>query len=151
VEWPKLSELVYHDCVHVYRCMQLFTQLLNKAYGSIFLPCSKLVMIFVTLLSVFSIIRLRAVLTPILYACFIFYFISAALLIPPGAILTSVVYNLASQFHRHVQENLRVNRAQGTLTKKELVALPLLKCTVGNFYYMEERAKLTLIQLLTVS
>jgi hypothetical protein len=60
----------------------------------------------------------------------------------------SQVYNISSTFHQQLERvvlNIPIQDVEKIRMKKLLLSLPVMKSKIGRFYYMEKKAKLTLL------
>jgi len=107
----------------------------------------KLVLLFSICLASYWMIRLRNSSTMPVNGCLFVYLTTTTLTIIPGAVLMSHAYNNSRKFQHNMGRKLvlaQPYRHCCIVIKKTLHSLPVLKCTVGNFYHMEGKAKLTL-------
>jgi len=141
LEWPTTLYSSQADCIYVYRSMILFNQLHNNIFGSFLLPLFKLNIVFAIFVSAYSLIRLRDSLSIAIYLFFMLYLITLIVLVVPGALLMSFVYNISCKFHTNVMNMppaLMESSSQGrVISQKTVDSLPVLKCTIGAFYHME--------------
>jgi hypothetical protein len=133
----------------IYRCIILLNDGLNKAFGQIFVPLFKLLLIYSTLIATFVVIKLREVVPFYIYGLFICYTFTIFLLMMPAAMFMSTMYNLSSQFRRKILLTIAREGKERETFKKILQAFPIVKSKVGAFYVMEGYAKLTLIDTIT--
>jgi len=81
---------------------------------------------------------------PVVFGFFLVYMLDALIVIFPGAISMSKIFDLSSQFQ--IQQAGRLNilpLISLADLQRQLKSCPTLKCQVGSFYYMEGKAKLT--------
>jgi len=118
----------------------------NMAFGSIFISTFKLCLLLTLFVSLFCVIRLRdSVSFPVLLM-FIFYAFTIVILLIPGAVLMSQVYNISLKFRQYAVTNFcKDEQRKKEIIKRELNSLSVLKCNIGALYYMEGKAKLTLV------
>jgi len=98
------------------------------------LPAIKLGLILGLFFIVFCLVRLRESLHIAVYVLFLLYCFSAIAIMIPGALLMSLVYNIAIEFHENMHENVAHD---DLVTAKQLRSIPVVKCTIGEFYHME--------------
>jgi len=124
-----------------YRCMLLFNQLHNTSYGSLLIPAFKMANVLAISVTSYSLIRLRGAIHLTIYLFFFLYLFTSVVIIFPGALLMSAVYNVSSNFHTNVkiksQSLVQVSYKEQIWTQKTVDSLPVLKCTIGAFYHME--------------
>jgi hypothetical protein len=72
---------------------------------------------------------------------------SSAPVLFSSALIMSGIYNISSQFQRSLKQKIQAcdNKAIKKVWLKELRSCQVVRCEVGNFYHMEGKAKLTLV------
>jgi len=158
VEWPRgtpnrpaFNEKLIPECyLSVYKSIRVMNDLHNAAFGSLFFPVWKLCGVLAFPISAYCTIKLGTSMGSALFGFFHLYFIAILVIIVPGAMLMSEIYKLSSEFHRNVQQAVIKRLGKENLVIfQQLRAVPELKCKIGEFYYMEGKAKLTLADNLT--
>ena len=73
--------------------------------------------------------------------------ITTMALLVPISIVTTRMYDLSLDFQKHmVSETLQITEKKTRrVLKTSLKSCPLIRCKVGNWYYMEAKAKLTML------
>jgi len=149
--WPSEVGGEYRYFISVYRFTRLFNDVHNIVFGSVFLPISKFGALLVLCMTAYCIVRLRDSLSPIIYAFFLFYFFFLSIIMLPGAVVMSQVYQISKQFQRNVTKNFEKGQVEGDACPEErklfqmtLRSMPVLTVEVGGLYQMEREAKLTL-------
>jgi len=146
----------YRDSISVYRFIRLFNDLHNIVFGSLFLPATKVASLLVLIMSSFCIVRLRDSLSPIIYVFFLFYLFTLVIIMLPGAMLMSQVYQISKHFQKNLKRNFEKSKVQGgayaherKLFQMTLRSMPVLTVEMGGLYQMEQEAKLTLADNMT--
>jgi hypothetical protein len=128
--------------------MLLYNNLHNTVFGSLLIPVIKLCAMVLIYLSVAATTILRSEIGPIIYGMFLVYLIALILVIIPGALMMSTVYNISKKFKRNMEIGmLSVSKWEDekVLMKMTLKSLPVMKSNIGSFYHMESNAKFTLL------
>jgi len=131
--------------MHIYRSIRLLNDLHNVTFGSLLVPILKLILFLVLFVSTYATFKLRSVMSPVVFGFFLVYMLDVLIVIFPGAVIMSKIFDLSSQFQ--IQQAGRLNRLPPITRadlQRQLKSCPTLKCQVGLFYHMEGRAKLTL-------
>jgi len=136
--------------IYIYRSIRLLNDLHNIAFGSLFLPTVKLITLSILFISSYATIKLRSVMSPVVFAFFLVYMLDVLIAIFPSAVIMSKIFHLSSQFRIQQTNNLNllppISRRD---LQRQLKSFPTLKCQVGPFYHMEGKAKLTLADNMT--
>ena len=128
----------------MHRAMSLLNNLLNVALGSVYLPTMQIIALLCLYTTVSMSTRLRAHFTLPVYFCCILYLVTIAV-IRAGASVLSQVFSISCSFHPNMHKHLdRVTDKKKIYLSRVLRSLLVLKCRIGCFYYMEDKAKLTL-------
>jgi len=145
------SEEGWEYSISVYRFIRLFNELHNIVFGSLFLPTANLGSLLLLMMTSFCIVRLHDSLSPIAYIFFLFYLFSLGIVVVPGAMLLSQVYQISKHFQINLKRNFKQSKVDGgacaherKLFQMTLRSMPVLTVEVGGLYQMEQEAKLTL-------
>jgi len=99
-------------------------------------------------MAVVAAVIFRAAIGPFLVGLFIVDLCAFAITIIPVSLAMSSVYSIGKQFHKgweiSIMEAIE-SKEQRLWLMKSLNSLPVMKSEIGGFYYMESRAKLTLL------
>lgn len=146
MEWPLYEENSFQRSIRVYKHTQLLNKLYNIVFGRIFVPAAKVIILIGLFILSYCIVKLRAYMSTPMLLVFILDAFTASTLILPGALTMSLVYSTSREFYKNVSRNLESAKCARTklFYRKKLISMPELKCNVGNLYYMESKAKLTL-------
>jgi len=120
---------------------------INLAFGMLFFPFAKLIILVMFIISCFSLIRLRAELDAITFVLMITILSGAMISIVPVSYVTSRTYQISKDFKRNILPislQHTGNRSKNQL-RSQLKSCPLIRCKIGNFYHMEAQAKLTML------
>jgi len=138
----------------LYRSMRLLNDLHNIMFGSICIPIVKLCAVLTVFISVAAATILRSAIGPVFFSIFLVYLCIVLFLIIPGALFMSQVYSMSKTLERNISDaimkipNFYYLQGRPYFTKN-LKAQPVLKSKIGEFYYMESKAKLTLLDDVT--
>jgi len=131
--------------IYIYRSIRLLNDLHNMTFGSIFVPFTKLALLLVLFISTYATIKLRSIMSPVVFGFFLVYVIDAFVLTVPSAVIMSKIFSLSSQFQVQQAQQLNLLPPISRFdVQRQLKSFPALKCQVGSFYHMEGKAKLTL-------
>ena len=153
IKWPPLaipneSEASRLErCILHYRAIYILNNDFNLVFGKLILPFLKFALIITFSLSFFAVARLFNDLGSFSLFFLGMYALCGAALLAPLAIVTSSMFDLSSQFHRNVSSNIGLST--GIQIKRrlqqQLISCPIIRCQIGNLYYMEGKAKLTMV------
>jgi len=101
------------ESIVVYRSLILLNQLHNTVFGTHFVPMVKLCGVLILYIAVFTTTVLRSAIGPIFFAMFLLYVIALVIIIIPGAVVMSQVYNISTKF-RHAVETSIINNISYT-------------------------------------
>jgi len=134
-------------CVQYYRGIYLINEDMNLAFGKIFIPFAKLMLLVAIIISVFAIIRLRADLDTVSFVLLGALLIGCFILVVPISIIISSTYQISTHFKLNV--STIINGVADKSAKAELMSqlksCALIRCKVGDLYHMEAKAKLTML------
>ena len=125
----------------------------NKAFGRIFIPGLKLMLGLLVVFSAYGAIGFWSKLNAVSIAMVLVFCVSCSTWIFPGAVLMSFAYNISGQFKPNLYHKIHFsNDSKAGFKKliclKQLRACQVIRCQVGHFYHMEQKAKLTLLNTL---
>jgi len=155
VDWPH-SELLLSGnkldrCIFHYKALYIVVQDFNQAFGKLFIPTLKLMFLFVFVIGVFVGIRLRTQFDLISITVLCLAAILAFTFMVPVAFIMSSLFNMSDKYKRNLMTIVQhfpktVERDRKTkYFAYQLKSCPWIRCTVGGLYYMESKAKLTMI------
>lgn len=137
------------EAINGYRRAFLLNVMHNKVFGSIFIPAAKLVAICATYVAIVGLVIFKNSMGTVLAVCLTVYLLALFILLVAGSILMSQVYYKSKTFHEEMTKFVSTmsNSKQNEViyAKKVIKSLPILKSQIGSFYYMENQAKLTLL------
>lgn len=132
-----------------YRRTYLINTLHNKIFGSVFIPVLKSCIISGIFVTVAAIVIFRDAIGPLLTVIFVIYIIALFSIIIPASLLMTKIYYKSKTFHEEMNILLRnfsnPKSSEVIYLRKALKSLPIMKSQIGSFYYMENEAKLTLM------
>jgi len=118
----------------------------NIAFGAFFLPCLKFVVLTGLVISSFTLIRLQDELNTLSSFLIPTIFASTVILSVPTSMVMSSLYELSEGFGKMLTPC--IHQCTGTKAREyfefQLSSCPNIRCKVGNMYYMEAEAKLTM-------
>jgi len=130
-----------------YRGIFIFNKDLNTGFGIILIPFLKLGLILAFVFSLFAAVRLRDDLDELSFAMVAVVVLTSAALTVPTTIIMSSLYDVSSQFKGNMLPIL--DRISHPIDKKyaksQMESVQLIRCSVGNLYHMEAKAKLTMV------
>jgi len=152
VEWPKstssgasinLRRVVYH-----YRGIYILNEDFNTAFGTLFIPTFKFVFCLCFIACFVAAVRFWSDVDALSCMMVIVLLIAAALMLIPISSMMSSLFGTSTQFQHNLMKT--VNTISDSKARKywklELESCPVVRCKVGNMYYMEAKAKLTMLQ-----
>jgi hypothetical protein len=143
-----LGSIPAWQCLRVYRSVFLLNRLNDAALGKLFIPAAKsLLLIFYINVPAFVVIRYWDQLDIISISTLIFVFGSALSVILTCSNVMSGIYNISSQFQKNMEHKIQAceDKAMKEVMTKQLLSCQVIRFQIGNFYHMEGKAKLTLI------
>jgi hypothetical protein len=136
------------QCLRVYKSSFLLNRLNDAAFGKLYIPTAKfLILIFYINIPAFVIFCYWEHLDPFSICTFLAVFLASVPVLAGSALVMSEIYNISSQFKRNLMPKIQAceNKAMKKVWKMELRSCQVVRCQVGNFYHMEGKAKLTLV------
>jgi len=130
-----------------YRGLQILSKDFNLAFGRTLIPCGKLAAIVVFIFAFFAMVRLREELGFLSVVMVSGASLSALLLLIPMSLILSNLYEASFRFQEYWSEKTGLVRDRHVRKHihSQLRACLVIRCEVGGLYYMEARAKLTLL------
>jgi len=120
----------------------------NLAFGTLLIPTVKLMGLVGLVLSTFAVIRLRGELNTGSLLLMPLVGIGTASLLVPISLVMSSSYKISLNFERILTPLIKqklTNRETKEGFARQLKSCPLIRCKIGNMYYMEARAQLTML------
>jgi len=139
------------SCISYYRGVYLLNENSNVAFGKVFIPWMKLVVLLGMIVTSFAIIRLRADLDAISSFLMPAALIGSLTLIVPITMVMSSTCRISEKFRqsltsdRYHLDELRLRARNRNYFDRLLRSCSLIRCKVGNMYHMEAQAKLTML------
>jgi len=134
-----------------YKALYIITTDCNFVFGRFMLPLCKLMTMAFFTACFFAIVRLHdymnllsLIILSLLAWCSFFLLI-------PATIIMSNLYKISKNFKPCLIpciKNLNVPSKQKNLLERQLISCGIIRCEVGGFYYMESKAKLTVVHKL---
>ena len=159
IEWPTSkvlsepepeSEVVPLDInIGHYRGIYILNRDCNETFGKLFVPFVKLSIILMFIVCFFAFARVYKYLDLISLAFVGTAALTTAIILVPISLTMSSLYETSRQFSRNLSARIDMdsdsdNRLRGILGF-QLRSCQLIRCQVGSLYYMEAKAKLTLL------
>jgi hypothetical protein len=134
--------------LRVYRSAFLLNRLNNSAFGKLYIPAGKclLVVFFINVpafavfcfwdqldvISISAFCSVAAAVGPVIFTC---------------SSVMSKIYGISSQFQRNMEQKIQAsgNKAMRNEWIRELRSCQVVRVQIGNFYHMEGKAKLTIV------
>jgi hypothetical protein len=136
------------QCQKVYKSAFLLNRLNDAGLGRLFIPAGKamilLVYINVPIVALFFYWNQLDIIT-------IFTFLSVLAVTVPILVtrstIMSAIYDISSKFQRNMHQKIQGcgNKAMRKAWSKDLRSYQIVRCRIGNFYYMEGKTKLVLV------
>jgi len=122
----------------------------NLAFGKFVIPFMKMICLTAVTVTFFSLVRFRAELNGIYILFMPVTLICAAFTIIPISLVISSTFDISQEFLRpkissSIQQAGAAGETKNPCVERQLRACQLIRCKVGNFYYMEAQAKLTML------
>jgi len=125
----------------------MVNQDVNHAFGTLLIPCLKLVVLLGLVVSFFALVRLRADMDAISLFLIPATLCATVILVVPISLVMSSLYEISKK----IQEILSQTKQEFSdietrnYFEHQLKSCGLIRCKVGNMYYMEAEAKLTML------
>ena len=128
-----------------YKGIYILNNICNIAFGSHFIPCSKLNIIIMMILCLFSCLRAYEYLDYISYTFLVVMVITGILFIVPISIVMSSLYDISKDMTWNLKPHISriMDKEAKRFLDRQLKSCGVIRCRVGNLYYMEAKAKLT--------
>ena len=136
------------DFLSSYKGIYLINNSFNNTFGKVCIPFFKMIVILTFVTSFFAFLRLYQDLELLPLFLVVVLVITAPPLAIPMSIVMSSLYDLSSKFNRYFTiriQHIATNKTRKLVFQGQLKSCFIIRCQVGNFYYMEGKAKLTLI------
>jgi len=120
----------------------------NIAFGMLFIPCLKMVVLLGLAVSFFAVVRLREDLDAISLFIMPTTILACGILIFPIAQVMSRTYDISQKFKKIIFTSNQVltgRKTRNRYLERQVKACAIIRTKVGNIYYMEAQAKLTMI------
>ena len=119
----------------------------NRVFGTIVIPFLKFVLMLIFVTAFFACARLFDSINALSLAFAAVLSITTMGLLVPISIVMSKLYDLSLNFRSTMySENLQITEKKTRkVLETSLESCPLIRCQVGNWYYMEAEAKLTML------
>jgi len=131
-----------------YRGIEILNKDFNKACGEMVIPALKLTLVFDFVCSIFACVRFWSKLDVISTSMLFLFSLGGVILIIPMSMITSSLFDISNQFKWTLLSicGSISDRATRKHCSSQREACSVIRCQVGGLYYMEARAKLTLLQ-----
>ncbi len=149
-EWPLEAEFPVEQCLRVYRTAFLLNRLNDAAFGKFFIPVAKCMFLtFYINVPAFAIVCYWDRLDFLSISTLGLVFFLATPILVSCTLVMSRIYDISSQFQANMAKKVQTSKDKdnGTIQiwMRELRSCQLVRCQIGNFYHMEGKAKLTLV------
>jgi hypothetical protein len=147
-EWPLDAEVPLEQCLRVYRTAFLLNRFNDAAFGKFLIPSAKFMLLtFLVNVPAFVVFCYWNRLDVTSISTLAFFFAIALPILVSCTEVTSEIYNISSQFQQNMAQKVRAseNKRMTPIWIRELRSCQLVRCQIGNFYHMEGKAKLTLV------
>jgi len=137
-----------YKCILHYKSLVIITKDCNLVFGRILLPFVKLLLMIFFVTSFFALLRFYDQLNLIPLVLLILITYTTLLLLLPTTMVMSALYKTSKTFIRNLKPRIRsLNESinQKEILKGQLKSCGLIRCEIGGLYFMESKAKLTLI------
>ena len=129
-----------------YRGVYILNNDCNMVFGTLYIPFAKMAIMLAIVLSVFALVRLYNDLHILSLFLLTSVAFTATILIGPISIAMSSLYDMSSKFPHNLFLQIHITPEKNSrIYKLQLKSCQLIRSQVGNFYYMESKAKLTVI------
>jgi len=140
-------------CILQYKALYILNTKCNMVFGKIVLPGIKLVLMVAFTIAFFTVIRLYKYLHPLSLCMVTLVSWTCFLLLIPLTIVMSSVYGTSRRFLKVSNQCVwqlysNEDRMNKVMLKRQLNSCNLIRCQVGGMYYMESKAKLTVVHKL---
>jgi len=139
------------QCIIRYKALYILNTDCNIVFGRLMLPFLKLVLMIFFATAFFAIIRFVRHLTLLSFSMVALIAWTSALMLVPTSIVMSSLYKISTRFRRNVPPYvscLDETQFRKEVIKRQLIGCGVIRCQVGGLYYMEAKAKLTVIHKL---
>jgi hypothetical protein len=148
IAWPLDATVSVDQCQKVYKSAFLLNRLNDAGLGRLFIPAGKAIIMMVyinvpavalfffwdqlDIITISTFLSVLAVIVPILVT---------------SSIIMSAIYDISYKFQRNMHQKIQGcgNKALRKVWSKDLRSCQIVRCQIGNFYHMEGKAKLTLV------
>jgi len=149
VKWLKSKPTNFDEEAPIlhYRGIYILNKSFNVAFGTLVIPVTKLFLIIVFVFTFFVLLRLWSLLNAFSITMMVVVNVSAGCLLLPTSIIMSSLYDASAQFKKNMLLNIELipDKMARIFTYRQLKSCSLVRCEVGGLYYMEAKAKLTLL------
>jgi len=138
-------------CILHYKALFIISTGCNLVFGQIALPFIKFIVMFLFTTSFFAIVRLYDRMNLLSFILFSVITWTTLLLLIPTTFIMSSLYKTSKNFIRNFIPSIRRMNAtnqQKEVLLRQLGSCSVIRCKVGGLYYMEAKAKLTVIHKL---
>ena len=143
--YTSLTEVEVERSILHYKGIYILNNICNIAFGSLFILFGKLCISFMMILSFFACVRAYKYLDYTSYTFLIVTVIACLFFLVPMLIIMSSLYDISKNLSRSLSpqiSNMRDKKSKKVL-EAQLKSCIVIRCRVGNLYYMEAKAKLT--------
>ncbi len=129
----------------------MLNELHNAVFGKFYIPLAKfLLVIFYINLPLFGVFCYWDKLDLPSISTLVAMFVTAVSLLVSCSLVMSAIYDVSSQFQRNMTQKIQVceDKIMRKVWLRELKSCQLARCQIGDFYYMEGKAKMTIINTL---
>ena len=133
-----------------YRWIYLLNKTCNVTFGKLYIPFMKLFLILTFILCFFATVRVLEYLDLFILVFVLIVVLTSLLLLVPISIIMSSFFDISRVFSKNFSARINNDTKETAIVKSMVVAqlrsCQVIRCEVGNVYYMEAQAKLTMLQ-----
>ena len=142
----ELSRVEVERFVTHYRGLVTVNIQSNIIFGTVLVPFTKLGLITIFIVCFFACARIYQDLDTISLLLVSTVLLSSMLILVPISVIMSYLYDISKEFSRNLSSKVNVtNKRIKKMLKLQLKSCYAIRCNVGSLYYMESKAKLTML------
>jgi hypothetical protein len=126
----------------------LLNRLNDDSFGKFYIPVGKfLILIFYINIPAFAVFCYWEYLDLLSLSTLVFLFLSTVPILASCSLVMSAIFDISSQFQWNMKKKIQAceNKRIREVWYRELQSCQVVRCQIGNFYHMEGKAKLTLV------
>ena len=153
IEWPKsefsTDVLQMERYILYYKGIFLVNGDCNLTFGKLYFPFMKLGILTLFIFSFFACVRIYHYLDFIYYVFMVTVLVTSLMVLAPVAVVMPNLYDTSRDFSRNLSPcicNVTQMNSKRILTRM-LKSCAFVRSQIGNFYHMEAKAKLTMLNI----